>query len=128
MSYSKDFETLQPTLNDSSHAWKGINAKSIYEIIYNPMDPRFQKSSCDEINGLLTRRFYRVVKKEDIPPDATVLSSRVHHSIKTEESGNKRYKTRLVTRSGKEISRHRSSYSPSIFCSTATDAKSILRF
>ena len=75
------------------------NSSSIYivVIVYDPTDPRFLESSREEIQGLLDRGTYVVVNESDVPPGATVLKSRVVHSIKVDSKGNEKYKTRLVT-------------------------------
>ncbi len=61
------------------------------------MDPRFLDSSRAEIQGLLDRGTYIVVNQDDdVPPGATILKSRVIHSIKTDSGGIEKFKTRLV--------------------------------
>ncbi len=60
------------------------------------MDSRFLESSRAEIQGLLDRGAYVVVKESDVPPAATTLRSRVIHSIKKDSEGNEKFKTRLV--------------------------------
>ena len=62
-------------------------------IVRDPADPRF--ATRDEIEGLLKRRSYVVVAKDEIPPDATVLKSRVQNSIKTNQNGSEKLKTQL---------------------------------
>ena len=71
-------------------------------IVEDPMDPRFQKSSKEEMKGLVDRGSYKVVNKTEIPKGATIVKSRVQHSIKFDTNGNKKYKTRLVIQGDKD--------------------------
>ena len=76
---------------------------NVHEVIVrDPPDPRFTDSARDEIEGLLKRGSYVVVGKDEIPPDATVLKSRVRNSIKTKPDGSENFKTRLVIQGHKE--------------------------
>ena len=73
-----------------------------FETVANPMDPRFTESARDEIQGLLSRGSFKIDSKENIPENSIVVKSRVHHVIKKNENGNKKYKTRLVIQGHKD--------------------------
>ncbi len=70
--------------------------RDILQIFHNPIDSRFTAASKDEIEGLVSRGSYKVVREEDIPENATILKSRKNNTIKTDENGIQKYKSRLI--------------------------------
>ncbi len=65
-------------------------------------DSRFEKPAKDEIEGLLQRGSYVVVLKSRIPKNATILKSRIDNTIKTDQFGYKKFKTRLIIKGHKD--------------------------
>ena len=65
-------------------------------VVRDTLDPRFVESSLNEIKGLLERGTSIAARKEKIPNRATILKSRVHHSIKTNPGGIDNLKKRLA--------------------------------
>ncbi len=56
--------------------------RDLYPVVVDdPLDPRFSEPAKSEIPGLLEQKSYEVVSKSEIPDGATILKSRVQHSI-----------------------------------------------
>lgn len=60
------------------------------------MHPDILKGTLEEVRGLLDRRTFRDVMKEDIPSDMKILPIRLVLTSKSTEDGFKKFKGRFV--------------------------------
>lgn len=83
-------------LRDMSHA----SDTRMTEVLA-PYDPRaksaeMKKAICDEVEGLMSRGCFKVVKKRHVPRNANVLPCKYVLAIKYDETDAQRYKARFV--------------------------------
>ncbi len=70
-----------------------LTDKTYVVVVNNPEDPRFREADYNDIKGVLDRGTYAVFSAEGIPKGATVLRSRMIHSITYDEQGSPIYKS-----------------------------------
>ena len=76
--------------------------------VFFPSDKRAQSEQCKkaimkEVNGLLERGVFQVVKRKDVPPDANVLTTRMVLAVKDIGTPGEKYKARVAAHGHKDI-------------------------
>lgn len=82
------------------------SATHITVVIDNPYDERFDEAKKREVHGILTKGGFEIVKPQDVPRNANIISNRYVLAIKDPGTDSERLKARLILQGHRDQERN----------------------